>query len=100
MGHIVDSTSNGVEALKLLENKKYDVLITDIGMPEMNGWQLIKNINKNLHSDMKIIIVTGWGGEIPQSKLDDYGVSAILEKPVGIEQIKETLVKLMNEESN
>ncbi len=95
MGHIVDTVSSGTEALNLLKNKKYDILITDIGMPEMNGWQLIENINENIKKTMKIIILTGWGGEISPEKLKSYKVSAILEKPITIEQMKETLSKVM-----
>ena len=54
-GFIVHTASNGIEALKILESKQFDLIISDIEMPEMNGWEFmekVKSINqfKNIPS--------------------------------------------------
>lgn len=54
-----DTASDGIYAIQLLQNKKYDAVITDIKMPAMDGIELSKYIFNNLQ-DLPIIIVTGY----------------------------------------
>ncbi len=54
-----DTASDGIYAIQLLQNNKYDVVITDIKMPAMDGIELSKYIYNNL-KDLPIIIVTGY----------------------------------------
>lgn len=53
LGHREDSASSGKDALKLLESNSYDVVVTDIGMPVMNGWQLADIIRKKYEGKNK-----------------------------------------------
>ena len=53
-GFDVQGTSNGVEAMKKLDNEHFDVLITDIKMPEMNGMELLEK-TKEKYPDIKVI---------------------------------------------
>ena len=99
IGHLTDSVSNGFDALKQLNKNKYDIIITDIGMPKMNGWQLIEQIKKQINYSPKIIILTGWGGEISKEKIKSYNIDGILEKPVTIQQMKDLISKIMQNNS-
>ncbi len=54
---IVDQVEDGVEAIKKIEEREYDLLLTDINMPNMNGYELIESI-KDKDIDMPIIIMT------------------------------------------
>lgn len=83
--HSVDVAASGEEALSLLQYNQYDLMITDVGMPEMNGWKLAE-IVKGKYPQMKIAVVTGWGADISNEK--KYGVEYMLGKPVHIEQLK------------
>lgn len=92
LGHSAETASNGHEALELLkkrqaENKLYDLVITDIGMPGMSGWQLAKRIKEN-YPAVKIAVVTGWGNDITPEKRAEFGVGYVIGKPVGIDQVK------------
>jgi len=97
LGHKASIAISGYEALELLKNKKYDIIITDIGMPKMNGWQLIKEIKKQIDYSPKIIVLTGWGGEINKKEINNYNIDGLLEKPVTIKQIQDIISKIMNE---
>ena len=46
-GHVVDSASNGLDALKLAERGVYDLIISDILMPRMDGFQLCRELKKD-----------------------------------------------------
>lgn len=56
----VKTISNGNEGIKLLENEKFDLLLTDIKMPEINGLDVIRHVRTN-NKEIPIIVITGHG---------------------------------------
>jgi CheY-like chemotaxis protein len=56
-GHVIDEAGNGCDAIRKLNNR-YDLVITDILMPEMDGLELIRYI-KGSHLSCRIIVITG-----------------------------------------
>ena len=94
IGHKAYIASCGQEALKLLENNEYDLMITDVGMPNMNGWQLAETI-KGKYPNMKVAIVTGWGNDVSVKQKKEAGVAYVLGKPVTIEQIEDLVKKVL-----
>ncbi|MDC7232068.1 MAG: response regulator [Spirochaetales bacterium] len=85
--------SNGVEALEIINSQKIDLVFTDIKMPEMDGLELIREVN-NINSGIDFVIITGYGEFEYAQKALRYGVRNYLLKPVGISEIEETLLKL------
>ncbi len=76
----VISTSNGVEALEILKNNHVDLLISDIMMPEMNGYELIKKIREtNLY--LPIIILSAKIMDVDKVLGFDIGADAYITKP-------------------
>ena len=82
-GHAVTCAANGREALKLLADGPYDLIVTDIVMPEVDGLELLTEVRKR-YPDIKIIAVSG-GGRI---SANDYlqtanvlGADAVMPKP-------------------
>ena len=59
-GYDVFGTKNGREALNALSREHFDVLITDIKMPEMNGIELLEKA-KEINSELEVLIITGFG---------------------------------------
>lgn len=90
MGHKVTMAGSGKEALQHLEKDTYDLVITDIGMPEMNGWQLADNI-KAKPGNIKVAVISGWGSQIKEAELREHGVKYMLNKPFQLSQLKELL---------
>ncbi|MEA2038039.1 MAG: response regulator, partial [Nanoarchaeota archaeon] len=78
---------NGEKALEFLASKQYDLMITDIGMPHMSGWQLAKQI-KGKYESMKVAVVTGWGNNVPSEQKRENGVGYVLGKPIQMERLK------------
>ncbi len=69
-------------------------MITDVGMPEMRGWQLAERI-KGTYSGMKVAVVTGWGADASDEEKEKYGVAYILGKPVDMAQLKHVVGELL-----
>ncbi|HEY3377094.1 MAG TPA: response regulator [Armatimonadota bacterium] len=58
-GYDVVQASNGVEGLKALEHNSFDLVILDIMMPEMDGWEVCRNIkNRPQTKDLPVLILT------------------------------------------
>ncbi|MBE7709695.1 MAG: response regulator transcription factor [Cyanobacteria bacterium SIG32] len=58
-GYDVHSATDGVQALKVLANKKFDIILLDVMMPNMNGWDTLKEIRKNIETrDVPVIMIT------------------------------------------
>ena len=73
-----------------METNQYDLLITDVGMPGMSGYQLIESI-KGKYPGMKIAVLTGWGDTFTSEQKMESGVGSVIEKPIGLDQIKDLI---------
>ena len=82
-GHDVDTALNGVTAVEAVRRKVFDLVITDLIMPEKEGLETISDIKKT-HSDLPIIAISGGGRIGPQDYLETarhIGADATLAKP-------------------
>ena len=94
LGHQADTAASGEEALLLLENNNYDLIISDIGMPTMNGWELAEKI-KGRHTSAKFAFISGWGADITNEDKENFGIDYILEKPVNINTLKSMIDEVL-----
>jgi CheY-like chemotaxis protein len=80
-GYIVDTASDGAEALKAAKAKQYDVICTDINMPVMDGFMLTENIKKNEElSNIPIIVISSLSSEEDQKRAALLGASRYIVK--------------------
>lgn len=84
----VDICFSAKEALYKLSLNKYDLIISDLAMPNLNGLELAKQV-KEEYPQIKFVIMTGWLGDIEEYNSDI--IDHMLEKPFGIEEIKELI---------
>jgi DNA-binding response OmpR family regulator len=88
-GYVVTAADNGATALRALEAGTFDVIITDIVMPDMEGLELIRKIRK-AHPGMAIIAISGGGHSISESYLElaaRFGAERTLQKPFGVDAL-------------
>ena len=84
---------NGQDALAKLMNGKFDLLLTDMNMPEMGGAELVRFVRNGLKSDMPIVIITTMG-ELKDRDLGmRLGANAYLTKPVDVKELIKTILK-------
>lgn len=95
LGHeIIAEAMNGKEAIELAKEKSPDLIIADINMPEVDGIEAVKQINKE--QVIPSIIVTGYSDNELIEKASNVGVFAYLVKPVGAEELKASIIIAMN----
>jgi len=92
MGHKCTIANSGKNALKHLNKNTYDIVFTDIGMPEMNGWELIEAIRKDFGNTIKIVTVTGWN--IDEKAKEKHTIDFVLQKPFSLEKLENILLQI------
>ncbi len=90
VGHEVHTCDAGAAAIVAMEDRTFDVLITDLGMPGVNGWDVARRA-RQLEPPLPVIVISGWGAQITQDQLDAAGVNLILPKPFRLEQIRQAI---------
>jgi DNA-binding response OmpR family regulator len=92
----VDVTTNGESAVQLGCTGKYAVLIADLGLPDMNGIDVIKRI-KNRYPEMIFILITADPTEETRSDARQNGVAHYIEKPFTLGAIKAVVTQALAE---
>lgn len=83
---------NGAVVLKLLQNIEPDLILTDLYMPELNGLELVRELNKlGKTESIPIVVVTSAGSSEQREELKSLGVAAILTKPINPMAISQIL---------
>ncbi|RLA62366.1 MAG: response regulator [Epsilonproteobacteria bacterium] len=96
LGYSVKGASNGVEALALItEGFLPDVLLTDLFMPEMDGLELIEEINKKGLNILAIVLSTHVHNAI-EKKGQELGVISFIKKPFNYGKLRDVLEKALN----
>jgi len=90
MGHRVTATHDPRRALSYLETAAFDLVLTDLGMPEVSGWDVAKAAKASKDS-LPVILVTGWGAQYEGHDLSDKGVDLVLSKPLSYQKLLESL---------
>jgi signal transduction histidine kinase/DNA-binding response OmpR family regulator len=80
IGHKPVQASNGKEALSIFELCPIDLVITDLGMPGMSGWEVAKSVKK-INPNVPVILISGWAIQQPETRIKESGVDRILQKP-------------------
>jgi PAS domain S-box-containing protein len=104
MGHSVVTALSGRQGLTCLDTGRMDVVICDLGMPDMNGWQvgqaLKSRFQANSQPKPKFIILTGWVDQTAErDKIAEAGVDAVVEKPVDVPRLMGVVMDVMQQES-
>lgn len=87
---------NGFEALKVLPTGRFDLIITDINMPDINGLEVINFVRKNdQYKEIPLIIVTTEKGEKDREKGLALGAQEYVIKPFDPENLKSVIQRLM-----
>ena len=97
MGLDVNFANNGIEALKRLKEEVFDLLIVDIQMPGMSGFEVISRCKSRLSGKPRIpiVVVTGDVTKEVQDECNELGVDRFLSKPVESERLRGVVYELL-----
>ncbi|HWN96152.1 MAG TPA: response regulator [Methylomirabilota bacterium] len=96
-GHSVEGAPDMKSAMKLAPQTKFDVLISDIGLPDGDGWELMKKLREKIPG-LKAIAMSGYGMRADLDKSKAVGFAAHLIKPFGPAELDQALKQVLAEE--
>jgi two-component system, sensor histidine kinase len=93
LGATVSVVHSGREALDALEPFRPDAVLLDIGMPEMDGYEVARRIRANrTHGGVLLIALTGWGQDHDQRRSRQAGIDHHVVKPPDIDRLRDLLM--------
>ncbi len=105
-GYTVIQADNGISAVKILSDSKIDLVISDILMPDMDGFELCDYMQKNTPS-IDVILISGGGKSYSQLKDSVSGLldqakmlthaKLVLKKPFSVDELLDSVKKVLNE---
>lgn len=97
LGYRVTALCSSKEALEIFkaDPDEYDLVITDMTMPEMTGERLTEEIMK-INPDLPVILCTGYSKTIVESKMAQIGIKAIMMKPIPIRQMASQIRSILD----
>jgi two-component system chemotaxis response regulator CheY len=96
----VTEADDGVDGLRKLATGRFDIILTDINMPIMDGLKLVKRIRTDpTHKDVPIIVITTEGSSADRQRALHLGANAYIIKPIQAPQVIEKVRELLKIES-
>lgn len=97
-GYETKSVYDSLEAIQAFETFRPDVILLDIGMPRMNGFELVRRLRQHAGArSVTIIAVTGWGQEADRRRSIEAGFDYHLTKPIDLATVQDVLRRVRNE---
>jgi len=98
-GHTIKEASNGMEAIDICRNEKFDLIILDIMMPELDGFSTCKEIKK-LYVDVPVIMLSARGEEYDKIHGFELGVDDYVVKPFSPKELMMRVSAILKRSSN
>ncbi len=93
LGHEAEAVAGGEEGLARIETGGFDLVITDLSMPGMSGWE-VASIVKARWPRLPVILITGWEEMVQDEQMVSSGVDLILPKPFTNEQLLRAIAQV------
>jgi PAS domain S-box-containing protein len=91
-GHEVRVAHGGRPALSMMQTFRPDVAFVDIGMPDLNGYEVARSVRHDARDEeMRLVAITGWGQEEDKRRATEAGFDVHLTKPVDPDRVAEVL---------
>jgi PAS domain S-box-containing protein len=92
--HQVTLAESGGKGVQLFKEGEFDMVLTDLGMPGVSGWEVCRMI-KGMSPQTPVGMVTGWGDEKNRDKKEEYGLDFFISKPFDFAQILNVVAETM-----
>ena len=95
-GYSVETAANGKEAIDIIKDQSLDLVITDMRMPMMDGFEVLREIKK-LNETIGVIMVTAYGEVESYLEAINLGAFEYINKPVRVNELKRVITKVLEE---
>jgi PAS domain S-box-containing protein len=92
LGHKIIGVTDGQQAMDYMDKEDFDLVITDLGMPVISGWDIAAKA-KNKKAGLPVVLITGWGAEYESKDLTEAGIDVILNKPFRFNELTKIILE-------
>jgi DNA-binding response OmpR family regulator len=87
-GHVARTAEDGAEALKAAETFRPEIILLDIGLPHMNGYEVAQRLRDEYSQDLLLVAVTGYSRDEDLVRVREAGFDHLIVKPVSIDKLQ------------
>jgi PAS domain S-box-containing protein len=100
LGYFPSTAFDGLSALEAIKKEQPDLVLLDIGLPDLSGWQVAQRVRREMASPPTLIAVTGYGQPSDRAKSFEVGFYEHLTKPVDIEKLEHFLQQSLKKQQH
>jgi two-component system capsular synthesis sensor histidine kinase RcsC len=97
LGHEIHAAASGSEALERITRDRFDLVITDLSMPGVSGWDVAKQVKKASPST-RVMLLSGWSVQQDPEQIKAAGIDLVLSKPVQLDELAQAVQRLLHEQ--
>ncbi len=97
-GYDVRIAKSGPIGIQLFGERAANLLLCDLGMREMSGWEVVTALRAR-DPKLAVILLTGWGATLPEEKIREYKIDAVLSKPFEMTKLLQTVAEVLDGKS-
>ncbi|MFD2916522.1 response regulator [Psychroserpens luteus] len=94
-GHTCETISNGRQSISIVKEKNFDLILMDINMPDMDGFEVTKHI-RMFNPNIPILALTALNSSEIEEKAHQVGINQVITKPYNFEEFKDTILSYSN----
>ena len=86
-GHEIETASSGSAGIALFRTKPFDAVLSDLGMPDVSGWEVARTVRAEGEPSLVLGLVTGWGAMVSEELVSAHGVDFVISKPFQLDEL-------------
>lgn len=94
-GISVTEAVNGIDGITKMRAQDFDLVLTDMVMPEMDGLQMVNEIRRSLNNTVPVVIITTKGEEKERNLGLSHGADGYITKPVNARELREAVLRFL-----
>jgi len=94
LGHEIHTAAGGSEAVERIAGERFDLVITDLSMPGVSGWDVAKQV-KTTSPSTRVMLLSGWSVQLDPEQIKAAGIDLVLSKPVQINELAQAVQRLL-----
>jgi len=95
IGFFVEKVKSGARGIELFSSTGYDIVLTDLGIGDMSGWDVAGQV-KEISPSTPVALITGWDTPLSEEEIHKRGVDFVITKPFKLEELKTVFFMALN----
>lgn len=96
LGHFVTTAHNGREGLQCLMEQSFDLVLLDLRMPVMSGYEMLTSLRRTIRSSVPVLILTGYASLDAIFRCTELGIDGYLTKPFRLDELESKVSAILD----